>query len=72
MRSHLAATLFIATLALTLAPALGVAGAGGQLPALVLVARAHLATGDFIFQDDLGPAGQLTTGLNKFAPARSR
>ncbi len=32
------------------------------------MARAHLATKDFIFSDELGPAGQLTTGLNKFAP----
>ena len=39
-----------------------------SLPALIFVARGHLATRDFIFTNDLGPAGQLTTGLNKFAP----
>jgi hypothetical protein len=34
----------------------------------VFVARAHLATRDFIFANELGPAGELTTGLSKFAP----
>lgn len=38
------------------------------LPPLVFVARAHLATEDDIFRDELGPAGQFGTGLTKFAP----
>jgi hypothetical protein len=67
-RLRLTAALFGFTLALALAPALRVAGAASRLPPLVFVARAHLATKDFIFSNDLGPAGQLTTGLNKFAP----
>ncbi|HET9224288.1 MAG TPA: hypothetical protein VFO07_17375, partial [Roseiflexaceae bacterium] len=67
-RLRLTIGLFAAALGLTLAPALRVAGAGADLPPLVFVARAHLATKDFIFGDDLGPPGQLTTGLNKFAP----
>lgn len=35
---------------------------------VVFVARAHLATPDDIFQDELGPAGQFGSGLPKFAP----
>jgi hypothetical protein len=35
---------------------------------IVFVARAHLATKDDIFQDELGPAGQFGSGLPKFAP----
>lgn len=35
---------------------------------VVFVARAHLATEDDVFEDDLGPAGQFGTGLPKFAP----
>jgi hypothetical protein len=66
-RTRLTVALLIAALGLTLAPALRVTCAAGDLP-LVFVARAHLATSDFIFTDDLGPAGQLSTGLNKFAP----
>jgi hypothetical protein len=67
-RLRLTIALLAAVLGLTLAPALRVAGAGDELPPLVFVARAHLATRDFIFGGDLGPAGQLSTGLNKFAP----
>lgn len=40
----------------------------GELPPIVFVARAHLATPDDIFSDELGPAGQFGTGLTKFAP----
>ncbi|TAH52020.1 MAG: hypothetical protein EYC68_08560 [Chloroflexota bacterium] len=36
--------------------------------AIVFVARAHLATPDDIFQDEVGPAGQFGSGLPKFAP----
>jgi hypothetical protein len=35
---------------------------------IVFVARAHLATPDTIFGDELGPAGQFGAGLPKFAP----
>lgn len=35
---------------------------------IVFVARAHLATRDDVFQDELGPAGQFGSGLPKFAP----
>ncbi|GAB4109438.1 MAG: hypothetical protein OHK0050_00660 [Roseiflexaceae bacterium] len=42
--------------------------AATNLPAIVLVARAHLATPDYIFRRDLGPPGQLTTGIDGFAP----
>ncbi len=38
------------------------------LPPIVFVARARLATSDYIFTGDLGPSGQLTSGLSKFAP----
>lgn len=37
-------------------------------PGIVFVARAHLATRDDIFQDEVGPAGQFGSGLPKFAP----
>ncbi|GAB4581469.1 MAG: hypothetical protein Fur0022_42160 [Anaerolineales bacterium] len=40
----------------------------GGLPPIVFVARAHLATEDDIFEDELGPAGQFGTGLPKYAP----
>ncbi len=40
----------------------------GGFPAIVFVARAHLATPDDIFENELGPAGQFGTGLPKFAP----
>lgn len=40
----------------------------GGTPPIIFVARAHLATPDDIFEDDLGPAGQFGTGLPKFAP----
>lgn len=42
--------------------------AANSLPPIVFVARAHLATPDDIFTDELGPAGQFGTGLSKFAP----
>jgi hypothetical protein len=42
--------------------------ASDTLPAVVFVARAHLATRDYVFPQDDGPAGQLTAGLAKFAP----
>jgi hypothetical protein len=35
---------------------------------VVFVARAHLATEDDIFTDEVGPAGQFGSGLPKFAP----
>lgn len=38
------------------------------LAPLIFVARAHLATQDEVFRNELGPPGQLTTGLTKFAP----
>ena len=41
---------------------------GGGSPAIVFVARAHLATKDDIFKNELGPAGQFGTGLTKYAP----
>lgn len=44
------------------------AAAPNVLPDIVFVARAHLATQDDIFSDELGPAGQFGTGLPKFAP----
>lgn len=40
----------------------------GGLPPLIFVARAHLATEDTIFRDEVGPAGQFGTGLPKYAP----
>ena len=40
----------------------------GGLPDIIFVARAHLATPDVIFGDELGPAGQWGTGIPKFAP----
>ena len=49
----------------TQAPATAAATA---VPDIIFVARAHLATKDRIFQDELGPAGQFGTGLPKFAP----
>jgi hypothetical protein len=48
--------------------------AAGSRPAslpddpLIFVARAHLATRDTIFGNELGPAGQFGTGLTKYAP----
>lgn len=37
-------------------------------PDVVFVARSHLATEDWIFGDEVGPAGQFGTGIPKFAP----
>ncbi len=45
----------------------GVLSAGG-LPPIIFVARAHLATEDTIFHDEVGPAGQWGTGIAKYAP----
>lgn len=42
--------------------------AATTLVPLVFVARAHLTTQDEVFRNELGPPGQLTTGLTKFAP----
>ena len=39
-----------------------------DLPPIVFVARSHLASKDYIFTKELGPPGQLTTGIDKFAP----
>ena len=44
------------------------AGSNPPLPPIIFVARAHLATPDTIFSDELGPAGQFGTGLPKYAP----
>lgn len=44
------------------------AHATATLAPLVFVARAHLASQDEVFRNELGPPGQLTTGLTKFAP----
>lgn len=44
------------------------AQAQSSLPPLVFVARSRLATGDYLFPRDLGPAGHLITGMTKFAP----
>ena len=41
---------------------------GGSLPDIIFVARAHLATQDVIFRDEVGPAGQWGTGIAKYAP----
>lgn len=40
----------------------------GGLPPLIFIARAHLATKDTMFQNEVGPAGQFGTGLAKYAP----
>lgn len=40
----------------------------GGLPPIIFVARAHLATADNVFDDEVGPAGQFGTGLTKYAP----
>ncbi|MBE7528326.1 MAG: hypothetical protein HND44_22100 [Chloroflexi bacterium] len=40
----------------------------GGLPPLIFVARAHLATKDTMFHNEVGPAGQFGTGLAKYAP----
>ncbi|MCB8950592.1 MAG: hypothetical protein H6650_01125 [Ardenticatenales bacterium] len=44
------------------------ARAADDLPPIIFVARAHLATPDDIFGDEVGPAGQFGTGLTKYAP----
>lgn len=41
---------------------------GGLATPIIFVARAHLATEDTIFRDEVGPAGQFGTGIPKFAP----
>ena len=40
----------------------------GGLPPIIFVARAHLATQDVIFSNEVGPAGQWGTGIAKYAP----
>lgn len=60
--------LLILALLLGLAPAYHSIQARDMLPPLVFVARAHLATQDAVFNNERGPAGQLTSGLDKFAP----
>jgi hypothetical protein len=50
------------------APATPPAQAQTPLPPLVFVARSRLATGDYLFPRDVGPAGHLITGMTKFAP----
>jgi hypothetical protein len=61
---------FILSLMLLLAPVLAVQSAQAQtpLPPLVFVARSRLATGDYLFPRDVGPAGHMITGITKFAP----
>ena len=56
-------------LALLLAPLpqLIPAQAAEPLPPILFVARAHLATTDYIFRAALGPPGQLTTRIDGFA-----
>jgi hypothetical protein len=66
LASLILATLFPGQTASALEP--GSTELNGGLPPLVFVARAHLATPDDIFGDELGPAGQFGTGLPKFAP----
>ena len=63
--SHQVLSLLLVSLLLVLVPP---ATAAEPLPAIVFVARSRLATGDYLFPRELGPAGHFTTGLNKFAP----
>lgn len=63
----------VISLVTLLTAAVGAASAVGRpraeaVPPIVFVARAHLATEDDIFSDEVGPAGQFGTGLTKFAP----
>jgi len=55
-------------LALLLAWSALPARAAVPLPPIVFVARSHLATPDYIFRKEVGPPGQLTTGIDSFAP----
>lgn len=69
-RAH---SLLLFALALALAIPLLVVPAGPTraaegLPPIVFVARSRMTTGDYIFPADRGPAGQLTAGLERFAP----
>jgi hypothetical protein len=41
---------------------------GGLSNPIIFIARAHLATEDTIFRDEVGPAGQFGTGIPKYAP----
>ncbi|MCS6840517.1 MAG: hypothetical protein NZ699_08975 [Roseiflexus sp.] len=50
------------------APIAPPAQARASLPPLVFVARSRLATSDYLFPRDLGPAGHMITGMTKFAP----
>lgn len=71
-RYRLAVTIFLPLLILTslisIAYGLQPPQQNLALPPIVFVARSHLATEDSIFQDELGPAGQFGTGIEKFAP----
>jgi hypothetical protein len=69
-RTFLAFFLALATFSgmLLTPPRSGVAFEAGTLPPIVFVARARMATGDYIFPADRGPAGQLTAGIGRFAP----
>lgn len=68
--AHTTTLLFVLCLLPSLTPALAAPAAQPQpsLPPLVFVARSRLATGDYLFPRDVGPAGHLITGMTKFAP----
>lgn len=67
-RAALALVLVCVLLAAIQPPARAQADAPAPLPPIVFVARARMATGDYIFPSDRGPAGQLTAGMGRFAP----
>lgn len=58
----------VALVALALMISSGLAAPLFAATDIVFVARAHLATEDDIFRDEVGPAGQFGSGLPKFAP----
>src|SRR5262245_65407307 len=64
---HICTALFMLALVFTALP-FRQTHAVDMLPPIVFVARAHLATKDYVFPEDDGPAGELTAGLAKFAP----
>jgi hypothetical protein len=66
--AHRIRSMLVLALALGLVAAAAPARAAGDLPPIVFVARSRMATGDYIFPRDRGPAGQLTAGLGRFAP----
>jgi hypothetical protein len=59
---------FLLLVAVTVAAAAGLPASRSSFPPIVFVARAHLATEDTIFSNEVGPAGQFGTGLAKYAP----